>query len=273
MFAGMKLEYPYWPGQPGHEAIGRVIETGKDCPSELIGKRVAVWRDAGPYRPGLYASHGIVPASNIIEIPDSLAAEKIASMELAMCVQVSIDQLIAADIVKGKKVAVSGLGPAGLIAIQQLRDAGADEIWAIDPLEDRCHLAAKIGADRVMKPGDPALPQARNSSDAFNASLDTTGLPVSIEYLMNASQHAVAIFGVLRDHVKFGPAQWYGGFSLIGYGEHNRGAAERALASILDGNLDLSPLITHTMPLSSYAEAVQLLRSMDAIKVLFEPVG
>jgi threonine dehydrogenase-like Zn-dependent dehydrogenase len=273
MFAGMKLEYPWWPGQPGHEAIGRVIHVGCSDKAHWIGKRVAVWRDAGPYRRGLYATHGIVPRENVLEIPESLPPEKIASLELAMCVQVSIDQLTEIDAIAGKRVALSGLGPAGLVAQQLLRRAGAAEIWAIDPQDDRRELALQLGADHAVTPGDSGLPTARTANDAFHAALDTTGLPVSIEALMAASKRATAIFGVLREPVQFGPAQWYGGFSLIGYGEHNHGAARRALEAVLAGDLDLAPLITHTLPLSRYAEGVELLQSMQAIKVLFNPRG
>ncbi|HKJ90468.1 MAG TPA: hypothetical protein VJ960_05005, partial [Oceanipulchritudo sp.] len=100
---------------------------------------------------------------------------------------------------------------------------------------------------------------------------DTTGLPVSIEALMSGSRRAVAIFGVLREFVQFGPQQWYGGFSLLGYGEHNRQAAERTLAAILAGSLDLAPLLSHRLPLSEYSRAVALLQSLEAIKVLFDP--
>jgi threonine dehydrogenase-like Zn-dependent dehydrogenase len=113
----------------------------------------------------------------------------------------------------------------------------------------------------------------RSGREAFDAALDTTGLPVSIEALMAACRRAVAIFGVLREPVTLGPAQWYGGFSLIAYGSHNRGAAERAYQAILDGRLDLSHLVTHRLPLSRYAEAVALLQSMQAIKVMFDPAG
>jgi threonine dehydrogenase-like Zn-dependent dehydrogenase len=271
MFAGMKLEYPWWPGQPGHEAIGRVVHVGCSDKAEWIGRRVAVWRDAGPYRKGLYATHGIVPRENVIEIPENLEPAKIASLELAMCVQVSIDQLNEIDAIVGKKVALSGLGPAGLVALQLLKRAGAAEIWAIDPQADRRALALQLGADHAVAPGDSSLPSSRTADNAFHAALDTTGLPVSIEALMAASKRAVAIFGVLRDPVQFTPAQWYGGFSLIGYGEHNHGAAERALEAVLAGDLDLSPLITHSLPLSEYAEGVALLQSMEAIKVLFDP--
>jgi len=271
MFEGMDLDYPYWAGQPGHEAIGRVTGVGPDVPDTLIGQRVAVWRDAVPYRPGMYATHAIALNENILEVPDHLPPDQIASLELAMCVQVSIDQLTEIHAVRERKVAVSGMGPAGLIALQLLRHAGAAEIWAIDPQADRRELATALGADRSVAPDDPSLPQSRTASDSFHAALDLTGLPVSIEALMRTSKRAVALFGVLRDTVQFGPAQWYGGFSLIGYGEHNREAAKRALAAILAGKLDLSPLVTNQLPLSRYAEGVQLLQSLKAIKVLFDP--
>ena len=43
------------------------------------------------------------------------------------------------------------------------------------------------------------------------------------------------------------------------------------LRFILEGRLNLKPLITHTLPLSSYAKAVDLLTKKRAIKILFDP--
>ena len=271
MFAGHKLEYPYWAGQPGHEAIGRVDAVGDGVDSSLLGRRVAVWCAAPPYTRGLYATHGIVSGERILPIAADLPADKITSLELAMCVQVSIDQLNEIKAIAGKRVLLGGLGPGGLIGLQLLKAAGAAELVAIDPLAERRELALQLGADAAVAPGDPLVKVSRSGPDAFDTALDTTGLPVSIEALMGACKRAVAIFGVLREPVSLGPAQWYGGFSLIAYGEHNRGAAERAYQAILDGHLDLAPLVSRTMPLSRYAEAIALLHNMQAIKVLFKP--
>lgn len=271
MFEGMQLQYPYWPGQPGHEAVGRIVACGEAVDGQRVGERVAVWRDAGPYRRGLYATHAVVPAVNTIAVPEELPAVAIASLELAMCVQVSIDQLNQIGAIENERVVVSGMGPAGLIAVQLMRAAGAREVWAVDPMAGRRDLAGSLGATHTCAPGDSALPTSRGKPDAFHAGLDTTGLPVSIEALMPICRRAVAIFGVLREPVRFGPAQWYGGFSLIGYGEHNRAAAQRALDAILANTLSLEPLITHQLPLSRYAEGVALLQSMGAIKILFDP--
>jgi len=76
---------------------------------------------------------------------------------------------------------------------------------------------------------------------------------------------------VLREPVQFGFRQWAGGLALLGYGSHNRDAAQRALALVIDGKLNLAPLVTHTLPLTRYAEGIELLRNKEAIKVLYLP--
>jgi threonine dehydrogenase-like Zn-dependent dehydrogenase len=271
MFEGMHLPYPYYPGQPGHEVVGEVATIGAAVLGFELGQRVAVWRDGGPTRKGGYAQYVPVLAENLLPVPDDLAPEAIASLELAMCVQVSFDQLIQIDAVAGRRFGVSGLGPAGLIAVQMARAYGAAEVVGIDPLAERRSLAEDLGADTVLPPDAQAFPPDREGDPALHAALDTTGLKISIDFLMQRARHAVAIFGVLREDIIFGPDHWYGNFSLIGYGEHNRGAGERALKLIEQGDLDLTPLVTHTLPLHRYEEGVAMLRNKEAIKILFQP--
>ena len=88
---------------------------------------------------------------------------------------------------------------------------------------------------------------------------------------MGSTRESVAIFGVLREHVRFGPEQWWGGFALLGYGTHTRAAAEKAYSLILDGKLKLAPLISGRLPFTRYAEGIERLRNKDAIKILFDP--
>ncbi|MFN8489988.1 MAG: alcohol dehydrogenase catalytic domain-containing protein [Caldilineaceae bacterium] len=92
-----------------------------------------------------------------------------------------------------------------------------------------------------------------------------------IEFLLEQTSTTVAIFGVLRENVAFGWHQWRRGLKLIGYERHNRAAAEQALALISQRQLRLTPLATHTLPLTCYAEGVALLRTKQAIKIRFLP--
>lgn len=270
MFPGQPLDYPYTPGQPGHEAAGVVVALGPGASEPSVGTRVAAWRDPGHHRPGCYAQYVVAPVDNLIEVPAELPPQAIAPLELAMCVQVSFDQLAQLEAVHGRRFGVSGLGPAGLVAVQMAVAYGAREVVAFDPLPDRRALARQLGADEVLDAGDASFPADRLGSRALDAAIDCTGLKVSIEYLMDRTQEAVAIFGVLREDVVFAARHW-GRLALLGYGAHNRQAAERALALVRAGRLQLAPLVGHTLPFTRYDEGIALLRAKEALKICFLP--
>ena len=271
MFPGVPLPYPYTPGQPGHEMTGEVVALGPDVTALAVGDRVAAWRDAGAKRQGCYAQYVPFQVENLLKIPAELAAEEVASLELAMCVQVSFQQLQRLDAVQGKRLGVSGLGPAGLIALQMARIYGASEVIAIDPLPERRALALNLGAHAAVAPDDAHFATKAADTYPLDTALDCTGLKVSIEFLLEQTKETVAIFGVLRENVAFGWNQWRRGLKLVGYERHNRVAAEQALALIAQGQLRLTSLATHTLPLTRYAEGVSLLRTKQAIKIRFLP--
>ncbi len=125
------------PGEPGHEAVGEVVALGAGVEGLPIGTRVATWRDPGGRRQGCYAQFVAVDAADVLPVPLDLPDAALAPLELAMCVQVSFDLLLARDGIRGKRVGIGGLGPAGLIAVQMAKAYGAREVVALDPLEDR----------------------------------------------------------------------------------------------------------------------------------------
>jgi threonine dehydrogenase-like Zn-dependent dehydrogenase len=270
MFPGRPISYPYTPGQPGHEATGVVAAVGSGVDTLSVGMSVAAWRDPGHHVAGCYAQYACLKAENVLGVPARLAPEAIAPLELAMCVQASFDQLARLDAVEGARFCVSGLGPAGLIAVQIARASGARRVIGIDPLLARRELAIRLGADEALPPGFRSPEQERRSGDAFDAAIDCTGLRSSVEFLMNSTREVVAIFGVLREAVSFGFSHWTG-LTLMGGPPHNRRSAENALALVLDGRLALAPIVSHVMPFTRYAEGVDLLRAQRATKVCFLP--
>jgi len=222
MFPGMDLHYPYLPGQPGHEATGDVVAVGPGVQRLTPGCRVAVWRDTGRRPQGCYAQYNVLREEDLLEVPADLPLDRVASLELAMCVEVSFQTLAAQGGITGRRIGLAGLGPAGLVATQVARAHGASEVLGIDPVASRRDLALQLGAH--------------------------------------------------REEVRFGTRHLFGpGLALVGYADHNRAAAETALGFIKTGQLDLSALITHRLPFSRYADAVDLLRRKEAIKVLFDP--
>ena len=208
---------------------------------------------------------------DLLEVPTALSAAAIASLELAMCVEVSFQQLARLGGIAGRRIGLSGLGPAGLVAVQLARAHGAAEVIGIDPVAERRELAAALGAHRTAEPDALAWPATRGAG-ALDDAIDLTGVPASIEFLLDRTQRCVTLFGVLREEVRYGGRHMFGpGLLLMGYGDHNRVAAETALRFITEGKLRLAPLITHTLPFSQYAAGVELLRTKQAIKILFDP--
>lgn len=271
MFPGASVDYPYTLGQPGHEATGRIAAVGPDVETIAVGDRVVVWRDRGHSQLGAYAQYTVCPAEDVLRVPEGLPAKALAPLELAMCVQVTFDELLQANLVDDARFAVAGLGPAGLVAVQMARAYGAREVIGIDPVDERRSLACTVGATAGLSPSDATtVPPNRYAPAAFDTSVDCTGIPESVEHLMARTRSAVAVFGVLRSTVRYGFEHWTG-LKLFGYGQHNKGAAERALQLVLDGGVDLTPLSTRILPLSRYAEGIELLKDRKEIKICFLP--
>ncbi len=272
MVPGGTIEYPTPVGHPGHEAVGEVVRLGPEVKSLQVGDRAALWRDQGGTRDGCYAEYVLADESNLLRVSKELNVEDIASLELAMCIQVSFDQILNIGPIEGKRFGVSGLGPAGLLAVQLAKAYGAKEVVAFDPVASRRQLALSLGANRVFDPtGKDVFPDDRFSAECLEIAIDCTGLAVSVEFLLKRTREAVALFGVLREDVRFGFFQWCGGLHLLGYGKQNRFAAERALEHINSGVLRLAPLISVTFPLTDYRAGVAMLESKEAIKVCFIP--
>jgi threonine dehydrogenase-like Zn-dependent dehydrogenase len=254
-----------------------VAALGDGVTAFAVGDPVAAWRDVGARRQGCYAQYVPFQIENLLKIPADLALTQVTSLELAMCVQVSFNQLQKVDAVQGKRVGINGLGPAGLVALQMARAYGAAQVIAIDPVPARRALATQLGADLALAPdaGFWSTPSKISSETAFplDTALDCTGLSAPIELLLSRTAETVALFGVLRDEVRFGWAHWRRGLKLLGYERHNRAAAEQALALVVNGKLNLDALATHSLPLTHYAEGVALLRAQEAVKVRFLPWG
>jgi threonine dehydrogenase-like Zn-dependent dehydrogenase len=270
MFPGRPLPYPYTPGQPGHEAAGIVAAWGPGVEDLSVGMPIASWKDPGHQVPGCYAQYVCLRETFVLPTWEGAAPREVAPLELAMCVQSSFDQLGTIGAVEGARFCVSGLGPAGLIAVQMAQAYGAAEVVGIDPLSGRRDLAVQLGADQAVAPGDPSLPRSRSADDAFDAGIDCSGLRASIQPLMDRTARAVAVFGVLREEVVYGFRHWTG-LTLLGGPPHNRASAERALELVRAGKLSLAALVSHTLPFTRYAEGIRLLLSRQATKVCFDP--
>lgn len=272
MFIGHRFEYPFTPGQPGHEATGTVAALGEGVTELATGDRVSAWRDAGHRVPGCYAQYAVRKVEHLIRVPAHLPPEATAPVELAMCVGATFLLLREMDAVAGKRFGVTGLGPAGLIAVQMARAECAREVVGFDLSAARRELALRLGAAAALDPReDPgARFPARPLAPALDCGIDCVGARASVEFLMDHVADVAALFGVQREDYTFAPRH-YNGLRLCGYPGHRREAAEYAVGLMESGALDLAPLTTHHLPLDRYNEGIDLLERQEAVKICFRP--
>ncbi len=272
MFVGHAFRYPYTPGKPGHEAVGRIEAAGAGVTGFGVGDRVATWRASAENLQGCYAQFVAIEAERVLRVPENLPDEALAPLELAMCVGACFRMLRDMDAIRGRCFGVGGLGAAGLVALQMARAEGAGEVYGFDILPDRRAMAARLGASGCYDPGGTIENEfpARPKGPRLESAVDCVGAKASVEFLMDRTQDALALFGVQREDYTFSPRH-FGGLRLCGYKGHSRESAEYALDLIRQGKLDLAALVTHRLPLERYAEGVDLLEQRQAVKVCFLP--
>jgi threonine dehydrogenase-like Zn-dependent dehydrogenase len=272
MFVGHRFDYPYTPGQPGHEATGTIAAIGAGVTAVAVGDRVSAWRDPGHQRPGCYAQYAVLGAENVIRVPAHLPLEATASVELAMCVGATFLMLREMHVLAGRRIGIMGLGPAGLIAAQMARAEGAMEVIGFDPTPGRREFAGTLCVDAACDPRADLGPRfpARPAAPGLDSIIDCVGAKASVEFAMDHARDVVALFGVQREDYTFAPRH-YGRLRLCGYPGHSREAAEYAVRLIERGALNLAPLVSRHLPLERYQEGIDLLESQQAIKVCFTP--
>lgn len=134
--AGLPGPEPY--GLSSHEIVGEVVAAGSEL---AAGTRVVGWvsRSRGLQEYVPTSEHEVVPVE--LDIPNTQA---VALQPLA-CVLYAMARLPS---VRGKRVAVLGLGSIGMLFVHALRDAGAAEVVGVDAV-DRRDVATEFGAHRV----------------------------------------------------------------------------------------------------------------------------
>ena len=266
MFIGHRPSFPYTPGQPGHEATGVIETVGPGVADVAPGDRVSAWRDAGHHVPGCYAQYVVHRAEHVIRVHAGPPDEALAPVELAMCVGTVFRMLKDMNAVRGRCFGVTGLGPAGLVAVQMAKAEGAQTVVGFDLHPERRALACRLGAAECY---DPREGSSLSKVPRLESAVDCVGAKTTVEFLMDRTADVVALFGVQRQDYVYQPRHHH--VRLCGDKGHSRESAEYAVDLVRKGLLNLAPLVTHRMPLERYAEAVDLLETQQAIKVCFLP--
>jgi propanol-preferring alcohol dehydrogenase len=276
--AGKSLVRPL-PLTLGHEVAGVVERAGAEVAQFKAGDRVclhyltscgecpycqrgneqfcASGAMIGKYRDGGYAEFIVMPARSVFRLPDEVPFEQGA---ILMCSSAtSLHALNKARLRAGESVAVFGVGGLGLSAIQLAKVFGAREVYAVDIKPEKLALAKRFGAVPVNAAEcEPVAEIGRlTGGRGVDVALELIGLPLTMRQAVRslAIQGRAALAGITDKTFEIAPYMEVLNkeAEIIGVSDHLAQELPQLLEWARRGALDLSQVITRTLPLEPKA--------------------
>jgi threonine 3-dehydrogenase len=223
---------------------------------------------------GAFADYVKIPASNVWKLDASIPREWGSLFDpFGNAVHTVLSGEIA-----GQTVAVMGCGPIGLFAIAVAKSCGAAKVIAIEPNAGRRALAGTMGAQVLLDP------EATDVVAEVKAATDGNGVDVLLEmsgygpaivqgFALLRMGGRASLLGIPSKAVELDLADAVIFKGATVHGINGRKMYEtwyQAEALLREGKIDLSPVITHRLPLRRFSEAMGLLVSGEASKILLE---
>lgn len=305
-------EYPVKPGLIiGHEAVGVIEELGDGISGYDVGDRVLVgaitpcgqcraclsgqlsqcghgqgyeaiggWRFGNTIN-GAQAQYLLVPnaQANLAKIPDALTDEQVVL--LADIASTGFSGAESAEIKIGDAVVVFAQGPIGLCATAGARLMGATLIIGVDGDDTRLAMAKRMGADVVLdyRSVDVVTEVKRLTAGGADVAIEALGSQQTFEDALRCLRAGgtLSSLGVYSGKLQIP----YEAFAA-GIGDYRivttlcpggKERMRRLMEVVRSGRVDLTPLITHTFPLTEIRDAYDLFgqRRDGVLKVAIRP--
>jgi 2-desacetyl-2-hydroxyethyl bacteriochlorophyllide A dehydrogenase len=180
------------------------------------------------------------------------------------------------DIEPGGSVAVLGLGPVGLCAVQVAKAAGAAQVIGVDSVEERLRMAESFGATPVHLTEDDVRGAVKEATEGrgVDGAVDAVGHPDALEMACRLARKAgtVAAIGVYSERVEVHMGiVWIKSLTLRSGQANVIGHLDPVLERLASGDLDPAPLVTHHMNLDEAPEAYRIYDRHEALKIVLRP--
>ena len=276
----------------GHEFGGTVVAVGRDVVGVKVGDRVGVdptlncgecyfcqrgqgnlcerWNAVGVgAHPGGFAECVAVPERCVYPIPDTMSFADAALIEPVSCVIHGFHLLQPRP---GDSYLIYGAGPMGLQNAQVARFNGAGVVAIVDINPSRLEITRSFGFEVV----GTSLDEVRHVAPrGFDNVIEATGRTKVAEMAIDAviRRGKLLLFGVCPPGEKaaYDVFKIYNEeISIIGTMAvlHSYGPA---IDVIVGGAVDTRRMVTHTLPLERFDEAVALVRAGEGLKVQIDP--
>ncbi len=286
----------------GHEFVGTVLAAGDSVTRVAVGDRVlGCFHSAcgtcffclrGEYHKcdsmrvfghgsllgslqGTQAEQALVPAANMTlrTVPETISELGLFAGDVMGTGYHAVQQ---AELQPGDSVAILGLGPVGLCAVQVALAAGAGPVLAIDSVPARLEAAENFGATSVHLTEEKPRDVVRSVTEGrgVDAAIDAVGHSQALELAIRLARKAgtVVAIGVYAEpcEVHMGLV-WFKALTVKAGHANVIAHVDRVLGMLAAGSLDPTPLVTHHMALDDAPDAYELYDRREALKIVLTP--
>ncbi|MFI6283349.1 Zn-dependent alcohol dehydrogenase [Streptomyces sp. NPDC051018] len=227
---------------------------------------------------GTFAEEVVVDAACAVPIPDDVPYDIAALIGCGVTTGLGA-AVNTADVAAGSSVAVIGCGGVGISAVQGARLKGAAQVVAVDPVASRRESALRFGATEAVSPEELGDAKQRvTGGEGFDYVFEVVGKSATARTAYEATRRGGTLCivgaGAMDDFLQFNmfelffdekrilPSMYGGGDVLASY--------ERAIALWRAGRIDLEGLITHRVPLARVNDALDQMRTGEALRTCIE---
>ena len=277
----------------GHEFVGHIVEMGSSVQDFKIGDRVSAEGHVvcghcrnclagrrhlcnspsgiGVNRDGAFAEYISVPVTNIWYCDESISSDVISCFDpLGNAVHTALTYNLV-----GEDILITGAGPIGCMAVAVAKQVGARHIVITDINPDRLELAKKMGATLTIDARTETIADAQNKlgmKEGFDVGMEMSGSPQALKDMIANMAHGgkIALLGILPpteidwDFVVFNGLTIKGIYGRLMYETWYK------VTMLIQGGLDINPLITHRYHYTDFEKGFQAMRSGSACKVVLD---
>ncbi|MFF3837847.1 L-threonine 3-dehydrogenase [Streptomyces sp. NPDC001930] len=278
----------------GHEFVGEVVSVGRDvadinvgdlvsgeghlvcgkCRNCLAGRRhlCRATIGLGVGRDGAFAEYVALPASNVWvhRVPVDLDIAAIFD-PFGNAVHTALSFPLV-----GEDVLVTGAGPIGIMAAAVAKHAGARSVMITDVSEERLALARKSGVTLALNVAEQTIADGQRTlglKEGFDVGLEMSGNPRAMRDMVANMTHGgkIAMLGLPSEDFAVDWAKIVTSMITI-KGIYGREMFETwyAMSVLLEGGLDLSPVVTGRYAYTDFEAAFDDAASGKSGKIILD---
>ena len=281
----------------GHEFVGKIEMTGVNvedfhpgeivsgeghvvcgrCRNCLAGRRhlCVNTEGIGVNRQGAFAEFVSIPESNVWHHAPEIDLDIAAIFDPfgnAAHTALSFDVL-------GEDILITGAGPIGCMAAAICQHAGARYVVVTDINSGRLEFARRMGATRVInvdKESIAATQKELGMKEGFDVGLEMSGSPEAFKDMLDNMCHGgkIAMLGIPDEDIAI---DWnkviFNMLTIKGIYGREMFETWYKMTVMLQGGLDISPVITHRYAASEFEQGFAVMNSGESGKVLLDWTG